>query len=66
MTLVLLHDQYGGRGIAGDFFWNLAEENLLKDRLPRRPDGLLRGWARNRFLKWSTVKGGIGGQIWLE
>ena len=38
MTLVLLHDQYGGRGIAGDLFRNLAEENLPEDGLPRRPE----------------------------
>ena len=38
MTLVLLHDQYGGRGITGDLFRNLAEENLPEDRLPRRPE----------------------------
>ncbi len=38
MTLILLHDQYGGRGIAGELFRNFAEESLPEDRLPRRPE----------------------------
>ena len=38
MTLVLLHDQYGSRGIAGNLFRNLTEKNLPEDRLPRRSE----------------------------
>ena len=38
MALVLLDDQYGSRGIAGDLLRNLAEENLPEDGLPRRPE----------------------------
>ena len=38
MTLILLHDQYGGRGIAAELFRNFAEESLPEDRLPRRPE----------------------------
>ena len=37
MTLILLHDQYGGRGKAHDLLRNFAEENLPEDGLPRRP-----------------------------
>ena len=35
MTLILLHDQYGGRGIAGELFRNFVEEKLPEDGLPR-------------------------------
>ncbi len=38
MTLILLHDQYGGRGKAHDLLRNFVEENLPEDRLPRRPE----------------------------
>ncbi len=37
MTLLLLHDQYGGRGKARDPLRDFAKENLPKDRVPRRP-----------------------------
>ena len=38
MALILLHDQYGRRGIAAELFRNFAEESLPEDRLPRRPE----------------------------